>query len=118
MRGKHGVPPGGRAVRHRPVAVRKAVLIRRVLDHTVQRDVFEESELAHVCLRFSLTSISTACNYGASARIGLASGGKPCLMVTPETYTLPISVAAMCKSYGASFTGFRLRIRIPQEWSD
>ena len=47
MRGEHCVPASGGPIGRGPVAVGEIAIIGGVLDHAVQRDVFDEFELSH-----------------------------------------------------------------------
>src|ERR1700680_4544655 len=47
MRGHHQLPAGGGPIGRGPVAVRKVAVIGGVLDHAVERDVFDDLELSH-----------------------------------------------------------------------
>src|SRR5947209_3340630 len=47
LRGHHRVPPSGAPIRPGPVAVGEIVIIRGVLDHAIERDVFHDFELSH-----------------------------------------------------------------------
>src|SRR5256885_2669042 len=52
LRGDDCVPASGRSIGRGPVAVGEIVVIGGVLDHAVQRDVFDDFELSHLSLMF------------------------------------------------------------------
>ena len=62
------VPASGGSVGRGPVAVGRIVVIGRVLDHAVQRNVFDECERSHLSLRSAL-----------GVRSGGASFSKQCV---------------------------------------
>src|SRR5207247_4787957 len=51
IRGEHCVPASGGPVGRGPVAVGEIAVIAGMLDHAVQRDVFDDLELSHLRLR-------------------------------------------------------------------
>src|SRR6266571_364307 len=51
LRGDDCVPASGRSIGRGPVAVGEIAVIGGVLDHAVQRDVFDDFELSHLSLR-------------------------------------------------------------------
>src|SRR5260221_770496 len=51
LRGHDCVPASGAPIGRGPVAVGEIAVIAGVLDHTVQRDVFDDLELSHLSLR-------------------------------------------------------------------
>src|SRR5690348_6828125 len=51
QRGRECVPAGGGSIGRDPVAAREIAVIGGVLDHAVQRDAFDDSELSHLTLR-------------------------------------------------------------------
>jgi hypothetical protein len=50
MRGEDCVPASGSSIGHGPVAVGEIAIIGGVLDHAVERDVFDDFELSHFSL--------------------------------------------------------------------
>ena len=55
MRGEDCVPASGGPIGRGPVAVGEIVVIGGVLDHAVQRDVFDDFELSHLSPRVGLS---------------------------------------------------------------
>src|SRR5918911_4001434 len=51
LRGEDCVPASGGSIGRSPVAVGEIVVIGGVLDHAIQRDVFDDFELSHLSLR-------------------------------------------------------------------
>src|ERR1700688_196641 len=51
IRGEDCVPASGSPIGRGPVAVGEIAVIGGVLDHPVQRDMFHDFELSHLCLR-------------------------------------------------------------------
>src|SRR2546428_4999289 len=51
IRGEHCVPASGGPIGRGPVAAGEIAVIGGVLDHAVQRDVFDDCELSHLSLR-------------------------------------------------------------------
>src|SRR6188474_2465738 len=48
IRGEHCLPASGRPIGRGPVAVGESAVIGGVLDHAVQRDMFDDLELSHL----------------------------------------------------------------------
>src|SRR4029078_9893275 len=51
LRGEDCLPASGTAIGRGPVAVGKIAVIGGMLDHAVERDVFDDFELSHLSLR-------------------------------------------------------------------
>src|SRR5256714_14296864 len=90
LRGEDCVPASGCSLGRGPVAVGEIVVIGGVLDHAVQRDVFEDFELSHLIFTFAIS--------------GLGVNASP---KSSRSITLRISTSASPsgeKAFGARFT--------------
>src|SRR3954466_8391110 len=55
LRGEDCVPTSGASIGRGPVAVREIAVIVGMLDHAVQRDVFDDLELSHLIFSFAIS---------------------------------------------------------------
>src|SRR2546421_8016908 len=71
LRGDDCVPTSGGPIGRGPVAVGEIAVIVGVLDHAVQRDVFEDFELSHLIFTFSISGFGVNASPKSSRSITL-----------------------------------------------
>src|SRR5258705_863615 len=77
LRSEHRIPAGGRPIGRGPVAVGKIIVIGGMLDHAVQRDVFDDFELSHLNFTFAISGFGVNPSPKSSISISLRISTSP-----------------------------------------
>src|SRR5437868_10559829 len=81
LRGDNCVPASGRSIGRGPIAVGETVVIGGVLDHAVQRDVFDDFELSHLIFTFAISGfgVNAAPKSSTSITLRISTSASPFL---------------------------------------